>query len=77
MEGIFIPPSEVLYSEDRTEQISGLYEATKENLTQLLADLVPAPWCEKPVNPRITHLYNQISYLRDHCFDKETGHTIS
>lgn len=66
----FVPPSEILYSDDRVEQIGGLYEAAKENLTAILADLVPAAWCQESPNPKITHLYNQIAQLRDHCFDK-------
>lgn len=66
---IDVPPGEVIYSDDRVKQIGGLYEAAKENLTDILSDLVPASWCQKPVNPRITILYNQIAQLRDHCFD--------
>ena len=60
---------EIIYSEDRTEQIGGLYEAAKDNLTNILADMVPAKWCNEPINPRIEHLYNQLSQLRNHCFD--------
>lgn len=47
------------------DKVSEVYELTKEELNDLLADLIPADHNEQPVNPRITKVFECVQSLRD------------
>src|SRR4051794_7232934 len=64
-------PDYIKFSDDRVEQVGGLYEALKHQMNDVLADLVPAPWCKQRINPRVELIFKMIAQLRDHCCDKE------
>lgn len=47
------------------EQVGNVYEAAKDKLNNLFADLVPGPFNQEPVNERISAVFSALQHLRD------------
>lgn len=47
------------------DKVSDAYETIKDQLTNLLSDLVPADHCQDPINHRVSQIYESIRSLRD------------